>query len=156
MDTTEQTDPKEGQQLGQTAAPGQTAPLPAHASPSLHGVLGEVDVRGKANNRSNSDVRLAMRAAREKWPLAEDKRAWCVERLLEGAEHAPEWRERIAAIRVLVGMEAQNMQAKGEGQQQTGTINQTLIQIINQAGRDADPKPLPVDSPPALPPTQQG
>ena len=61
---------------------------------------------------ANPDARLAERALREGWPVPEDRRAGLVKVLLDLVE-APETgaRERIAAVKALLGASRLNLEA---------------------------------------------
>ena len=120
----------------QEAGKQSTSPQPLLAS---HGVYGE----GTLAKRS-SDLHMALRAVRQKWPIPEDKREWLVSVLLDGAANATDWRDRIASVRGLISMEAQNMAAAGEGQVNS-PVSTHIRNLIIQVGKGTDLPSLPAD-----------
>lgn len=112
--------------------PISTAPISTVHDGTSDGAYGEEC--GRAPTLAYRDERLVLRAIREKWPIPEDKRPWCVEVLLRVAETADNPRDRVAAIRALVSMEGQNMEARGE-KSAPSTVNVTIAEQVVQIGR---------------------
>jgi hypothetical protein len=64
----------------------------------------------RVQRRSDRDLRLAVRAVRERWPVPRERRAKLVEVLFEAAT-GPAGRDRNAAVRALIDMARHNVEA---------------------------------------------
>ena len=64
----------------------------------------------RVQRRSDSNLRLAVRAVRERWPVPREKRARLVEVLFEAAT-GPAGRDRTAAVRALIDITRHNVEA---------------------------------------------
>ena len=64
----------------------------------------------RVQRRSDSELRLAARAVRERWPVPRERRAKLIEVLFEAAT-GPAGRDRNAAVRALIDMARHNVEA---------------------------------------------
>ena len=78
------------------------------------------------------DCQLISQAARERWPITEEKRVTLVDVLMKMAENSPKERHILSAARALMGMDLANVAA---GTPQPTQVQQTNVQV-NVSGRN--------------------
>lgn len=132
MDTTPQDEPQ-GQGNEYQTAPTEEgrsrtlAPAPAGGNRGPYG-------RGTYTEwKGSTDVRLAARAIRERWPVSEDKRAALVELLYHEALHGATARDRLYAANALIKADAINVSLAKDGEGKGVTVN--IRELVLQAGQ---------------------
>ena len=129
MDMTQNAPPSLDTIEGQTAGQG-----PVSATPP---VLSKGGVGG-----NSKDARMIRRAIEERWPIPDDMRPLAVQALRRVMEcgDAPA-RDRVAAVKALATLEAQNMAGQGE-RQAAGGSHVTIGQLVVNAVREIEVSPL--------------